>query len=106
MQGTIGPDVARAAVALHKSHPKAPAKEVLDVVMRGRSGSVADFGDSIRAGSDFSMIVAAAFDDAMGLQDWPIVNSPTADPKLVAALVSIWQSHLLPRFAQAYRLTM
>ncbi len=45
MPGTISPDVARAAVALHRSHPHAPVLDVLVTVMRQRTGSLSDFGD-------------------------------------------------------------
>ena len=41
MLGTISPNVARAAVGLHRSHPQAPVLDVLDTVLRDRTGSLA-----------------------------------------------------------------
>lgn len=104
MVNTISPDVARAAVSLRRSHPQAPALEVLDVVMRQRTGSLQDFGDAIRPGSDFGAIIAAAFDQGMAPTDWNLVNHPNSDPALVAALTQVWDTYVLPRFAAHYGL--
>lgn len=105
MVGTISPDVARAAVALRKSHPHAPALEVLDVVMRQRAGHLADFGaDQLDPGSPFGQIVAEAFDTAMTPADWAVVKNPQADPVLVGALRSVWAQEVLHRFAKHYHL--
>lgn len=105
MTGTISPDVASAAVALHRTHPQAPALEVLDVVMRQRVGSLRDFGESTRAGSDFGGVLAAAFDRGMSPEEWRIVNHRNADPALIAALLSVWRDEVLPAFAARYSLT-
>lgn len=105
MAGTISPDVARAAVALRKSHPHAPALEVLDVVMRQRAGCLADFGaDQLDPGSPFGQIVAEAFDRAMTPAEWAVVTDSHADPVLVGALRSVWAREVLPRFAANYGL--
>lgn len=104
MLGTISPDVARAAVGLRRSHPTVSAREVLDVVMRQRGGAVADFGDSIAAGSSFGLLLAEAFDPAMDPRDWQACANPNADPLLVAALLQLWRDEVLPRFAAAYSL--
>ena len=104
MSGTIGPDVARAAVALHRSHPNVPAVDVLDVCLRQRTGRLADFGDELRPGSPFALIVAEAFDRGMAAQDWLLATNPNSDPALVAALVRIWETYVLPSFAAHYGL--
>lgn len=104
MVGTISPDVTRAAVALHRSHPQAPALDVLDLTMRQRAGSLRDLGDAIRAGSDFGAILAEAFDRGMSPDEWRVVNHPDADPALVAALLPVWRDAVVPKFAARYSL--
>lgn len=105
MPGTIGPDVARAALALRRSHPQASARDVLDVCLRQRTGSVDDFGPDIEAGQPFALLVAEAFDKAMTPHDWAAAANPNADPALTQALRQIWRVQVLPRFAAAYGLT-
>ena len=105
MQGTISPDVARAAVAIHRSHPQAPPKDVLDLVMLRRTGRLADFGDAIEPGSDFGGIVAAVFDSGMDPQDWRrFFSNPSADPVLISVLREVWRNEVLRSFASAYGL--
>ena len=83
MSGTIGPDVASAAVSLRRSHPHVSAADVLDVVMRGRTGSLADFGESIEPATPFGFLIAEAFDDGMAPRDWALVTHPNTDPRPV-----------------------
>ena len=104
MNCDIRPDIATAAIALHRSHPHVPALEVLDLVMRQRVGRLDDFGDSTRAGSAFGDLIAAAFDRGMSVDEWRVVTNPKADPALVAALLSVWRDEVLPAFAARYGL--
>ena len=62
--------VVQAAVSLTRTHPHAPALDVLDLVMRGRADQVLDFDDpaapngSLGAPSAaFGQLLAGAFDD-------------------------------------------
>jgi hypothetical protein len=65
MDGTINHTLANAAVALHRSHPQAPSLEILELAMRGRTGSLRGLGNTTRAGSEFGAIMAGAFDRGM-----------------------------------------
>lgn len=105
MTGTISPDVARAAVALRRSHPHAPAREALHVVMRHRTGSLQDFGD-IHPTSDFGRIVAEVFDKGMHADDWALIDSPTVPQTVKDALALVWRDDVLPAFARAYGLVI
>jgi hypothetical protein len=104
MLGTLGPDVARAAVALHRSHPHRSVLDVLDAVMHRRSGSLEHFGDAIHPDSEFGALLAKAFDLGPTPTDWSVVHSPTAGLELVAAMRRAWRSEVLPRFAARYSL--
>jgi hypothetical protein len=57
--------VSQAAVARRLSHPLAPALDVLDVIMSGSTGSLADFGGEIEPATSFGDILAEAFDRGM-----------------------------------------
>jgi hypothetical protein len=106
MQGTISPDVARAAIALRRSHPHVTPKEVLELVMQQRAGRVADFGSEIEPGTDFGVIVAEVFDPGMRADDWQrFFSSRNADPVLISILREVWRNDVLPRFAAAYGLS-
>jgi len=106
MIGNIGPDVARAALAIHASHPKAPALDILNVCLGQRTGCVSDLGPAVEAGEPFALPIADAFDKGMTRDEWLWVDSPLADPKLVAALRQPWKTEVLPRFAAHYSLTL
>jgi hypothetical protein len=74
--------VIQAAVGLNRTHPHAPALDVLDLVMRGRAGQVLDFDDpaapngSLAAASaPFGQLLAAAFDDVMTPTEWMALTS-------------------------------
>lgn len=91
-----GPNIAAAAVALRRSHPRAPAMDVLDLVMQGHEGTVIDFSDPTQPRgtwssptSDFGAILAAAFDKGMAPEDWRLVDHPNTDPAVVSALMGI-----------------
>lgn len=104
MQGTIGPDVALAALAVRRSHPRMPALEVLEVCLRQRAGRVSDFGGAITIGSPFAMIVAEAFDTGEPKRDWSVLNIQGTDPALIADLRQIWRVIILPAFAKHFGL--
>jgi hypothetical protein len=96
---TLSPNVARAAVGLRASHPGVPTLEVLDLVLRDRTDSMADFGDAIEPGTPFGLLLAEAFDRGMAPRDWLLATHPNSSPALVAALRDIWCTDILPRFA-------
>ena len=67
----IGPEVVVTALALMGSHAHAPALDMLDLVMRGRIGSLSDFSErDLHPTSPFGQVIAAAFDSGMEPGDW------------------------------------
>ncbi len=86
MPSAIRPALARTAVSLHGSHPTATARELLDIVVGGRAGSVADFGPAVEPGQPFALLVAEAFDTGMAACDWEVCMRPGSDPVVQAAL--------------------
>ncbi len=105
MASTISPDVARAAIGLRRTHPTVPAIEVLDVVMRGRAGSLADFGDgNLEPNTPFGQVLAAALDRGMAPTDWALVDAITTPPAVVMALRGVWRDQVLAGFAARYGL--
>ena len=101
----IAHDIGLAAASLRRTHPSAPALDALDLVMRGRSLSLAALGDGLHPCTLLGQIVAEVFDRGMAPQDWFLVTSPNSPPAMVQALMSIWHNEVLPRFAARYKLT-
>lgn len=107
MLGTISSNVAAAAVALHRSHARAPVLECLDVALRQRTGSIADFGPDVCApSSPFGQLLAEAFDTAMVPDDWALATHRNTPPQAAAALMQLWHDVVLVPFAARYGLTM
>ena len=96
--------LAAAALALRRSHPQAPALDVLDVVLQGAHITLADLGDDAHPGAPFGQILAEAFDPGMPAADWAAWTAPTADPVLRSTLLDLWELEVLPRFAARYGL--
>ena len=98
--------VVQAAVHLNRSHPHAPAIDVLDLVMEGRIDQTLDFahpaGSLAEPGSPFGKLLAAAFDEAMTANEWAAFTGPAAEPPLREGCLEIWRTHVLPRFAGRY----
>ena len=105
--------VVDAAVALRRTHAHAPARDLLDLVMRGAEGQVLDFSDpTARHGSiahpagPFGQIVATALDKGMESSDWIAMTSDRADPQLRRALMDIWRDDVMgQRFVGRYKVT-
>ena len=88
--------VADAAVALHKTHPSAPAVDLLEVVFRGNSGMQLamprDLNDPAMAPrTGLGQLIAEAFDGGMLPQDGLALTGDSADPRVVEALLKVWQ---------------
>ena len=105
MASQIAHDIGLAAASLRRTHPSAPAVDVLDLVMQGRCVSLADLGDRLHPCAPLGQIVAEVFDRGMAPQDWLLVTSPNSPPAVVQVLMSLWHSDVLPRFAARYKLT-
>lgn len=106
MSASLTPDVARAALALRRSHPRASAREVLDVCLQGCTGAVDDLGLAIDPGQPFALLVAEAFDTGMAACDWDVCMRPGSDPVVQATLRQVWADEVLPKFAAAYGLAL
>lgn len=101
------PEAQRAAgeaLALRRSHPHAPALDVLDLVMPNRTGTLTSFGAEIEPATPFGFLLAEAFDTGMAPEDWRLVTHPNTPPGVVAALRGIWTGEVLPKFAKRYGL--
>lgn len=105
MPRPITPELAQRVVNLRGTHPKASAFELLDLVLTGPTGSLADFGNTVEPATPFGFIIAEAFDGAMHPQDWRLATNPASPPSLVAALRGIWANDVLPKLAGRYGLT-
>lgn len=89
------------AVEMRLRHPAAPAREILDEVMRAHRGAKPAFG-AVLPTTPFGQLVAEAFDGGMEPSDWiGLLNVP--DPSLHVALHDIWEAEVWPRFLAAYR---
>jgi hypothetical protein len=99
------PDVARAALSLRATHLTASAREVLDLVLQGRSGAVRDFGAEMTPGSRFALLVAEAIDGVDLMPAWSLWTKSGTDPTLEKMLSERWRDEILPKFAKAYGLT-
>jgi hypothetical protein len=102
-----------ASVSLTRSHPSAPALDVLDLVMKGRQGQTLNFIEvgvrncSLAApSSDFGQLVARAFDTAMSPAEWAAFTAPTADPMLRDACLDVWRDEVFGRFCARYGVTV
>ena len=78
-------------------HPNAPALDLLDLIIRGYTGSVSDFVDA-------GQLIAEAFDRGMAPEDWRLVEHPNTRAQAVAALMRVWQSEVVPAFGARYAL--
>lgn len=99
------------AVALRRSHPHAPALDVLDLGFQGlQPGSVRfpapSAPDDPLTGprSAFGRLIVEAFDQVMTPDEWAGLTAPGVDPHQVAGLLQVWCVHVLPRFDARYSL--
>ena len=101
--------VVASAVNLTRTHPQAPALDVLDLVMTGRTDQILDFkgptasnGSLADPGSPFGSLLAAAFDEAMTPNEWAAFTGSNALPALRDACLEIWRTYVMPRFAARF----
>jgi hypothetical protein len=102
---TKGSDLARNASTLRRTHPHAPALDLLDLVIRGYAGSVSDFADASKPCSEFGQLIAEAFDKGMAPEDWRLVEHPNTPAPAVAALMGLWRDEVLVAFGARYALS-
>lgn len=97
-------------VALSRSHPHAPARDVISVSFRGLQGHDVAFGDDRQAqgtlawpSTPFGQLVATAFDPVMPPGDWRVVDH-APDPAGLRTLLDLWEGEVLEQFRRALRL--
>jgi len=92
------------ALNLRKTHPRASAREVLDLVSKGQLISAND-ADWLQGGNipvEARVLKAAAFDRAMTESEWLASLQPSADPALRCSLEIVWEQLIFPQFVQRY----
>lgn len=90
-----------AALALRRSHPEAPAREVLDLVMQGHSTTaIPATADWLDPSHPFAELVCAAFDTVMVLEEWRIMTQPQQEHRV--AMLQVWRDHVVSRFLARY----
>ena len=99
--------VAAAAVALRLSHPRAPALDVLDLLLQGRPGLAFPKPATLDAPltgprAPFGQVIAAGLDRGMSAAEWMAMTGPDADQALRKVLLEAWQRDVLPRFVSRY----
>ena len=91
------------AVALRSSHPHAPAIDVLDLVFSDVDiETLALDAEATAPWTPFGGLIAEAFDRGMTPEEWVSLTRPTADPMLVSALLEVWGTQVMPRFATRF----
>lgn len=96
--------VARALLLLRRQEPRLPAVQVLDEVMRGRSGRWIDFRDLAIPPEPFALLVAEAFDAGMLPCDWAGLLRPGCPLRVRELLLQIWANEVWPKFRVRYSL--
>jgi hypothetical protein len=105
-----GVDVAAAQIvaeflSLRRSHPDAPAADVLDLAMKRRSPWIEDFLDHMVPPAPFALLVAEAVDDCMTCAERRGLTGPTADARVRDALVRLYRESVWPKFVRRYGLS-
>lgn len=100
---TLACKIAAEAIALRRSHPQAPALDVLDLVMTGHHHQRIDF-DGLAPPAPFALVIAEVFDRGTDVDDWARWSAPGADPALRSTLLGVWTTEVWPKFLERYSL--
>jgi hypothetical protein len=93
------------ALALRKSHPCAPAIDILDLVMRGRANLwLEDLFEHMVPPAPFALFVAQALGDASPSAEWLALTGPAADEKVRTFMRRSYDQTVLLRFCRRYGL--
>ena len=88
------------SLKLRASHSAAPARAVLDLVLKGRCGRPIEFGE-ISPISPFGLLVIEAFDAGMPASFWVGLYGGS-DPRVITTLEGIWHAEVWPAFTGHY----
>jgi hypothetical protein len=102
MADRIGQAIVSEALALRASHARAPATDVLDLVMQGRQYRLVDFGDHMLPPAPFALLVVEAVGDRLSPDEWQVFTGPNADASLRAALQLQYALNVWPKFLERY----
>jgi hypothetical protein len=97
--------IVAATLALRLSHPAAPARDVLELVLRDRDGPPLEFGQAGHLPHPFARLVTDAYDDVMSAAEWCGLIAGAAGPAK-RRLLEVWRSEVWAPFARCYRLTL
>ncbi len=96
-------DFAQLAANYRRMVPHATALAALDNVMQGQRVQLLDVEPSVLAPcTPFGDLLAEAFDRGMEPGDWRLVTNPNTPVAVRSALLAVWESDVLAKFAQRY----
>ena len=88
------------AVALRRSHPHAPAIDVLDLFMQHQHGKHPDPAALwLVPSADFGAVLAVAFDRSFTPDEWARWTQPPPDPGMIVGTLRHWRDAVLGAFA-------
>lgn len=90
------------ALALRNSHPRAPAVDVLDLVICNRGLWLEDFFDRMVPPDPFALLVAEAVGDFSPPAEWLALTGPNADERVREAMRQQYAESVLPKFVRRY----
>src|SRR5688572_2119665 len=102
MADSLALSIVNEALALRRSHPKAPALDVLDLVIRGRGAWLENFLDHMMPPSPFALLVAEAVGDLSPAAEWIALTGSSADEKVRAAMRQVYAESVWPKFVKRY----
>lgn len=92
------------ALALQRSHPQAPAADVLTLAVDGHAGRSLDFGAAALLPHPFAVLVSGVFDRVMLPSEWiGLLASAPGQPER-QALLGVWRHEVWARFVAHHRL--
>lgn len=90
------------ALARRRSHPHAPARDVLDLVIRGRGLWLEDFFERMVPPDPFALLVAEAVGDFSPPAEWLALTGPNSNDGVRAAMRQNYAETVLPKFVKRY----
>jgi hypothetical protein len=84
------------------SHPRVPAADSLDLLMKGRSPGLEDFLEYMVPPAPFAPLVAEAVDDCMSSAEWCALTGLDADDRIRDAMVRMYAESVWPKFVSRY----
>ncbi|MBE7418095.1 MAG: hypothetical protein HS128_10145 [Ideonella sp.] len=90
------------ALALRKSHRRAAAADVLDLVIHERGLWLEDFFARMVPPDPFALLVAEAVGDFSPPAEWLALTGPKADERVREAMRHQYAESVLPKFFKRY----